>query len=349
MNEQYNKLSTESMQSLVGEIKQIINDARAHAIRSVDFCRVQMYWAIGQRIVEKEQQGKERADYGTYLIKRLAQEIEPEYGSGFGERQLKFCRQFYKTYPNGNALRSQLNWSQYRMLIQISDPDKREYYELEAVNEGWTGRQLERQINSMLYERLLFSNDKESVLAVARKERTPETPQEIIKDPMVLEFLGLERKASYYEKDLESAIISHIADFLLEMGKGFSFVARQKRLLLEDDDFFADLVFYNRLLRSFVVIEIKNHKITHQDLGQLQMYVNYYDRYEKQPDENPTIGILLCTEKNDTMVRLALPENNNTILASKYQLYLPTEEQLCTEIERQKQLFMLQQENNKEE
>ena len=306
-------------------------------------------WAIGQRIVEKEQQGKERADYGTYLIKRLAQEIEPEYGSGFGERQLKFCRQFYKTYPNGNALRSQLNWSQYRMLIQISDPDKREYYELEAVNEGWTGRQLERQINSMLYERLLLSNDKESVLAVARKERTPETPQEIIKDPMVLEFLGLERKTAYYEKDLESAIISHIADFLLEMGKGFSFVARQKRLLLEADEFFADLVFYNRLLRSFVVIEIKNHKITHQDLGQLQMYVNYYDRYEKQPDENPTIGILLCTEKNDTMVRLALPENNNTILASKYQLYLPTEEQLRTEIERQKQLFMLQQENKDKE
>ena len=349
MKEKDNKPSTESMQSLVGEIKQIINDARAHAIRSVDFCRVQMYWAIGQRIVEKEQQGKERADYGTYLIKRLAQEIEPEYGSGFGERQLKFCRQFYKTYPNGNALRSQLNWSQYRMLIQISDPDKREYYELEAVNEGWTGRQLERQINSMLYERLLFSNDKESVLAVARKERTPETPQEIIKDPMVLEFLGLERKTAYYEKDLESAIISHITDFLLEMGKGFSFVARQKRLLLEDDEFFADLVFYNRLLRSFVVIEIKNHKITHQDLGQLQMYVNYYDRYEKQPDENPTIGILLCTEKNDTMVRLALPENNNTILASKYQLYLPTEEQLRTEIERQKQLFMLQHENNKED
>lgn len=349
MEEQYNKPSTESMQSFVGEIKQIIHDARTHAVRSVDFCRVQMYWAIGQRIVEKEQQGKERADYGTYLIKRLAQEIEPEYGSGFGERQLKFCRQFYKTYPNGNALRSQLNWSQYRMLIQISDPDKREYYELEAVNEGWTGRQLERQINSMLYERLLLSNDKESVLAVARKERTPETPQEIIKDPMVLEFLGLERKATYYEKDLESAIISHIADFLLEMGKGFSFVARQKRLLLEDDEFFADLVFYNRLLRSFVVIEIKNHKITHQDLGQLQMYVNYYDRYEKQPDENPTIGILLCTEKNDTMVRLALPENNNTILASKYQLYLPTEEQLRTEIERQKQLFMLQQENKDKE
>ena len=349
MKDTNNKPAIESLQGFVNEIKQIIHEARTQAVRSVDFSRVQMYWAIGKRIFEKEQQGKERADYGTFLIKRLAQEIEPEFGSGFGERQLKFCRQFYKTYPIGNALRSQLNWTQYRMLIQISDPDKREYYELEAVNEGWTGRQLERQINSMLYERLLLSNDKKSVLAVARNERIPETPQEIIKDPMVLEFLGLERKSAYYERDLESAIISHIADFLLEMGKGFSFVARQKRLLLEDDEFFADLVFYNRLLRSFVVIEIKNHKITHQDLGQLQMYVNYYDRYEKQPDENPTIGILLCTEKNDTMVRLALPENNNTILASKYQLYLPTEEQLRAEVERQKQLFMLQHSHNDKE
>ena len=182
-----------ALQGFVNDIKTIINTARTNAVRSVDFCRVQMYWAIGQRIVEKEQQGKERAEYGTYLIKNLAKEIEPEYGSGFGERQLKFCRQFYNTYPIGNALRSQLNWSQYRMLIQIPDPDKREYYELEAVNEGWSGRQLERQINSMLYERLLMSNDKESVLAVARKERILESPQEIIKDPMVLEFLGLER------------------------------------------------------------------------------------------------------------------------------------------------------------
>lgn len=244
-----------TLQGFVNEIKSIINTARTNAARSVDFCRVQMYWAIGQRIVEKEQQGKGRAEYGKYLIKSLAKEIEPEYGSGFGERQLNFCRQFYNTYPIVNALRSQLNWSQYRMLIQIPDPDKREYYEQEAVNEGWTGRQLERQINSMLYERLLMSNDKEAVLAVARKERIPESPQEIIKDPMVLEFLGLERKASYYEKDLESAIISHIAEFLLEMGKGFSFVARQKRLLIEDDEYFADLVFYNRLLRSFVIIE----------------------------------------------------------------------------------------------
>lgn len=201
-------------------------------------------------------------------------------------------------------------------------------------------RETERQINSQLYERLLLSNDKEAVLAVARKERIPETPQEIIKNPMVLEFLGLERKSTYYEKDVENAIISHITEFLLEMGKGFSFVARQKRILLEDDDFFIDLVLYNRLLRCFVVVELKTGKLTHQDLGQLQMCVNYYDRTEKLPDENPTIGILLCTSKNDTAVKMALPEENKTILASEYKLYLPTTEQLIKEIDEVKHLAM---------
>lgn len=244
------------IETFIEEIKQIIDDSRSKALRSVDFCRVQMYWAIGKRISEKEQQGKERADYGKYIIRNLSKEIEPLYGSGFGVRQLERSRQFYRMYPIASTLRTQLSWSQYKLLITIPDPEKREYYELEAVNEGWTGRQLERQINSMLYERLLLSNDKEAVLAVARNERVPESPQEIIKDPMVLEFLGLERKSAYYEKDLESAVISHIADFLLEMGKGFSFVARQKRLLVEDDEYFADLVFYNRLLRSFVVIDL---------------------------------------------------------------------------------------------
>ena len=185
---------------------------------------------------------------------------------------------------------------------------------------------------------MLLSNDKESVLAIARNERIPEKPTEIIKDPMILEFLGLERKTSYYEKDLESAIISHIADFLLEMGKGFSFVSRQQRILLEDDEYFVDLVFYNRLLRCFVLIELKIGKLTHQDLGQLQMYVNYYDRKIKLDEENPTIGILLCSSKNDTAVKMALPENNNTILASEYQLYLPTSEELVKEINEVKQL-----------
>ncbi|MBR6855472.1 MAG: DUF1016 family protein [Fibrobacter sp.] len=323
---------------LIRDAKQIIEAAQKNAVRSVDFCRVQMYWNLGKRIFEEEQHGKKRADYGAYIVKSLAEKLEAEYGSGFSRRQLEFCRQFFITYPIANAVRSQLNWWQYRMLIQISDPDKREYYELEAVNNAWTGRELERQINSQLYERLLLSNDKESVLAVARKERIPETPQEVIKDPMVLEFLGLERKPVYYESDLESEILSHITEFLLELGKGFSFVARQKRIMLEDDEFFIDLVLYNRMLRCFVIIEIKTGKITHQDLGQLQMYVNYHDRIEKLPDENPTIGILLCAGKNDAAVKMTLPENNKTILASEYKLYLPTTEQFVNEINEAKEL-----------
>ena len=318
---------------LYNEVREIIASARQSAVRSVDFYRVQMYWNIGKRILETEQEGKERAEYGTYLLKNLAKKLEPEYGSGFSVRQLERSRQFYKMYPIATALRTQFNWTQYKLLLAISDDYKREYYELEAVNNGWTAREMERQINSQLYERLLLSNDKESVLAVARKERIPQQPQEIIKEPMVLEFLGLERKSSYYEKDLEQALITHLQKFLLELGNGFTFVARQKRILIEDDEFFADLVFYNRLLRCFVVIELKTEKLTHQDLGQLQMYVNYYDRVEKLPDENPTIGILLCTAKNDTVVKMSLPEDNASILASQYQLYLPTQDQLKTEVE----------------
>ena len=321
------------------EVRRIIEEARNNAVRSVDYCRVQMYWNIGRRIFEEEQQGKDRAEYGTYLIKNLADDLEPEYGSGFSERQLYRARQFYRLYPIVSAVRTQLNWSQYKQLIAIDDPDKREYYELEAVNNCWTGREMERQINSMLYERLLLSNDKESVLAVARKQRIPQSPKEIIKDPMVLEFLGLEKKAKYYEEDLESALITHLQNFMLEIGNGFAFVARQKRILVEDDEFFIDLVFYNRLLRCFVLFELKTDKLTHQDLGQLQMYVNYYDRVEKLPEENPTIGILLCTQKNDTVVKMSLPENNSTILASQYTLYLPTEAQLKKEVEEVRNLI----------
>ena len=323
----------DDIQNLYDEVREIIASARQNAVRSVDFCRVQMYWNIGKRILETEQAGRERAEYGAYLLKNLAKRLEPEYGSGFSVRQLEMCRQFYRTYPIANTVCSQLNWSQYKLLISIPDEYKREYYQLEAINNAWTKRELERQINSQLYERLLLSNDKETVLAVARKERTPQQPQEIIKDPMVLEFLGLERKSAYYEKDLEQALITHLQKFLLELGNGFTFVARQKRILIEDDEFFADLVFYNRLLRCFVVIELKTEKLTHQDLGQLQMYANYYDRVEKTPDENPTIGILLCTAKNDTVVKMSLPKDNTSILASQYQLYLPTQDQLKTEIE----------------
>jgi len=321
--------------SFVQDIKTIIGQAQTQAVRSVEFYRVQMYWKLGERIFNEEQHGKERADYGTYLIRNLAKELEPEFGSGFSYRQLNWCRQFYRTFPIVNALRSQLNWSQYRMLIYIEDDSKREYYELEAVKNSWTGRELERQISSGLFERLLLSNDKESVLSVARNERLPELPQEIVKDPMILEFLGLERKPQYYEKDLESALIEHLQQFMLELGNGFCFVVRQKRFLIEDDEYFADLIFYNRLLRCFVVIEVKTKKITHKDIGQLQMYVNHYDRHEKLPEENPTIGILLCASKNNEMVKLTLPVDNRAIMASQYHLYLPSETQLLEELRKE--------------
>jgi predicted nuclease of restriction endonuclease-like (RecB) superfamily len=322
-------------QSVLTDIKDIISAAKDRAIRLVDHERTLMYWHIGQRIFDEEQQGKDRADYGTYLIKYIAEQLEPEYGSGFSKRQVELFRQFYRTFPNANTLYSHLSWSQYKLLIRLDSQDKREFYVAETVKNNWTVRQLERQIYSSLWERLLVSNDRQSILALARNEKQPSDAKEIIKDPMYLEFLGLKREASYYEKDLEQAIITHLHDFLLELGNGFAFVARQKRLHVDGDEFFIDLVFYNRLLQCFVIIEIKTNKLTHQDIGQLQMYVNYYDRYEKKEFENPTIGILLCAEKNNAVVKISLPEDNTTIIASEYKLYLPTEQQLIEEVKRE--------------
>lgn len=334
--------------AIIEDIRAIIEESRKNAVRSVDFCRVQMYWQIGRRIVEEEQGGERRAEYGMYIIKNLSKELQPQYGSGFGIRQLERSRKFYLEYPIASTLRTQFNWSQYKLLLHIDNKDKREYYELETLNNNWTARELERQIHSLLYERLLLSNDKEAVLAMARKERIPENPTDIIKDPMVLEFLGLERDSKYYETQLEKALITHIEEFLLELGNGFTFVARQKRLLLEDDEFFADLVFYNRLLKCFVVIELKTGKATHNDIGQLQMYVNYYDRYEKTEEENPTIGILLCADKNDTLIKMTLPEDNRTIIAAKYIRYLPSESQLIAEVEKVRKEIEMRKEGYEE-
>jgi predicted nuclease of restriction endonuclease-like (RecB) superfamily len=325
----------ELKKSLVEEILGIISASQARAIRSVDTERVLMYWQIGKVIFEEEQQGKDRAGYGDFLISTLSKVLVSHYGTGFSYRQLNSFRQFYRIFPIVNALRSQLSWTHYRTLIRIDNQDKREFYIAEADKNNWTARQLERQVNSQLFERLLLSNDVHSVLAIAREEKLPVEAKEIIKDPMVLEFLGLKREAAYYEKDLENAIITHLHDFILELGNGFAFVARQKRINIEGDEFYIDLVFFNRLLQCFVIIEIKTTKLTHQDIGQLQMYVNYYDRFEKQDFENPTIGILLCTDKNDAVVKITLPENNNTIIASKYQLYLPTEQQLIEEVKKE--------------
>ncbi|MEY3451601.1 MAG: hypothetical protein RL711_1427 [Bacteroidota bacterium] len=322
-------------QELIQQIHHIIASAKDRAIRSVDTERVLMYWQIGKVIFEEEQGGKQRAEYGKFLIKSISDIFQPQLGTGFSVRQLERNRQFYRTFPIASALRSQFSWTHYKTLISIDNQDKREFYIAETDKNNWTARQLERQVNSQLFERLLISNDVKSVLAVARKEKLPTDANEIIKDPMVLEFLGLKREAAYYELDLETAIITHLQDFILELGNGFAFVARQKRIHIEGDEFFIDLIFFNRLLQCFVIIEIKTSKLTHQDIGQLQMYVNYYDRYEKQEFENPTIGILLCTDKNDAVVKITLPENNNTIIASKYQLYLPTEKQLIEEVQKE--------------
>lgn len=321
--------------NILEQIKGIVSNSQAKAIRSVDTERVLMYWQIGKVIFEEEQQGKERADYGKYLIKSISETFQPTLGTGFSVRQLERYRQFYRQFPIATALRTQFNWTHYKTLISIDNQEKKEFYIAETEKNNWSARQLERQVNSQLFERLLLSNDVQSVLAVAREEKIPTEPTEIIKDPMVLEFLGLKRESAYYEKDLESAIITHLQDFILELGNGFAFVARQKRIHIDGDEFFIDLVFYNRLLQCFVVIEIKTNKLTHQDIGQLQMYVNYYDRFEKQEYENPTIGILLCADKNDAVVKISLPENNKNIIASKYQLYLPTEQQLIDEVKKE--------------
>ena len=325
--------------SIISDIKSIIAQSKERAIRAVDHQRTLMYWYIGKRIFEEEQEGKDRADYGKYLIKYLSEQLQPEFGSGFTHRQLERYRQFYRTFPIATALRTQLSWTQYKLLLSVDSEEKREFYIAETVKNNWSSRQLERQVYSNLYERLLLSNDKESVLAVAKNEKLPSDAKEIIKDPMYLEFLGLKREASYYEKDLEAAIITHLQDFLLELGNGFSFVARQKRIHLEGDEFFVDLVFYNRILQCFVIIEIKTHKLTHQDIGQLQMYVNYYDRIEKLPHENPTIGILLCANKNDAVVKFTLPEDEKHIVATQYNLYLPTEKQLLDEVNKELESF----------
>ncbi|SFB00539.1 PDDEXK nuclease domain-containing protein [Algoriphagus aquimarinus] len=317
------------------KIQSIISTAQAKAIRAVDNERVIMYWQIGKIIFEEEQNGKERADYGRFLIKSISDNFQPQFGSGFSIRQLQRYRQFYRTFPIASALRTQLSWTHYKTIIGFDNQDKREFYLAESNKNSWTARQLERQVNSQLFERLLLSNDVKDVLAVAREEKSLSDAKEIIKDPMVLEFLGLKREAAYYEKDFEAAIITHLKDFLLEIGNGFSFVARQKRIHLDGEEFFIDLVFYNRLLQCFVIVEIKTTKLKHEHIGQLQMYVNYYDRFEKQGFENPTIGILLCADKNDAVVKITLPENNKTIIGSKYQLYLPTEQQLIDEVKKE--------------
>ncbi len=316
-------------EQLLSSIRQVLLHAKQSMARSVNSTMVQAYWQVGRYIVEYEQQGEQRAGYGTGLINKLAAQLTAEFGNGFTQSNLKLMRQFYNTFPIGHALRGELSWTHYRALLKVQDEKVRQWYMNECVNENWSTRQLERQINTLYYERLLASRDKESVRQEI-KAHEPQLlqPREIIRDPYVLEFLGIPQSEHFLERDLEQVLITKLQHFLLELGKGYSFVARQKRISFDDKHFYIDLVFYNYKARCFVLIDLKTDELTHQDLGQMQMYVNYYTREMMNSGDNPPIGIVLCAEKNDAVVRYTLPEGDNQIFAAQYLTYLPTEDEL---------------------
>lgn len=313
-------------------IKSILDQARNNAYKAVNFAMVQAYWQIGKVIVEEEQRGKKRAEYGKALIKELSKRLTKEYGEGFNETNLKYTRQFYLAFQNSHALRDELSWTHYRSILRLEMKEAREFYIIETARNSWSTRELDRQIDSMLFERIALSRDKKGVLELSKKGQIFEKSADLIKDPYILEFLGL--KDRYSETDLEQRIIDNLQKFLLELGKGFMFVERQQRITLDDEHFYIDLVFYNRLLKCFVIIELKIGKLTHKDLGQLQMYVNYYDREVKSKDENPTIGILLCADRKKTIVKYTLSEGNKQIFASEYKLYLPDKGELKNRLRR---------------
>lgn len=310
----------------------LIQYARGLAVKQVNLIQLMTYYSIGRWIVEQQQEGSSRAKYGQQVINNLSEKLLNEFGRGFSGDTLKNARKFYLTYKErisetvfsllNKDFPLQLSWSHYLQLMRIENADERNFYEIEAAKSNWSVRTLQRQYNSSLYERLALSRDKSEVMRLSEEGNIIAKPQDIVKQPTVLEFLGLEEKAKYAESDLETAIIDKLQKFLLEMGKGYLFEARQKRFTFNEDDFYVDLVTYNRLLHCYVLIDLKVDKLTHQDIGQMQMYVNYYDRYEKLDTENPTVGILLCKEKNDALVEITLPKDAN-IYASEYKLYLP--------------------------
>lgn len=311
-------------------IRNSVLTAQAKVYTAVNSAMVQAYLEIGQEI-HKACGENDRAEYGKKLLEYLSEQLTSEFGKGFTVANLKNMRQFYRTFPIRQTLSSELSWSHYNLLMRIEDEKSRQFYANECVKSNWSVRQLKRQIGTFYYERLLASQDKE---AVEKEIGLPEKvePKNIIRDPYVLEFLGLEGKASFYEKDLEQAIINHLQKFLLELGRGFSFVSRQQKITFDGRHFFIDLVFYNYILKCFVIIDLKLGDLTHQDIGQMQMYVNYYTREMMNEGDNPPIGIVLCADKSEQVVKYTLPEDNNQIFASKYKLYLPTEEEFKKEL-----------------
>lgn len=332
-------IQNKDINTVYGSIKTILEKARATAYRAVNFTMVSAYWQIGKVIIEEEQKGKIRAEYGKSLINGLAERLTKEYGKGFTERNLWYIRDFYLKFQKVNALRSELTWTHYRMLLRIEKEEARQFYLAESVNSNWSTRELERQINSLLYERIALSKDKEKVKELSQKGQVLKTPEDIIKDPYVLEFLGLKENTNLHESNLEQLLIDKLQAFLLELGKGFSLVARQKRITVGGDHYYVDLVFYNYILKCFVLIDLKIGKLTHQDIGQIDFYTRYYEKEEKQDSDNPTIGLILCSDKNESMVKYTLLNENKTVFASKYKLCLPTEEELKKEITKERELI----------
>lgn len=324
-------------------IRLTVAEAQKKVYATVNFVMVETYWNIGKQIYEAQGEN-ERAEYGAGLLRFLSEKLTAEFGKGFTTTNLKYMRQFYTAFRNSHALRDQLSWTHYRMLLKIEDANAREFYLDECAKSNWSTRQLERQINSFYYQRLLSSQDKDSVRNEISTLEQSVDAKDIIRDPYVLEFLGLEHTSNLYEKDMEQGLINHLQKFLLELGRGFSFVARQKRISFDGEHYYIDLVFYNYILKCFVIIDLKIGKLTHQDIGQMQMYVNYYTRELMNEGDNPPIGIVLCADKSDSVVKYTLPEDNNQIFASKYKLYMPTEEELKRELAKEQELLELNQE-----
>ena len=315
---------------LFENIKNLIKESQNRIITAISNTMSLTYFEIGRMIVEEEQKGELRANYGKQIIKTLSIKLTKDFGQGFSMRNIEQMRQFYIAYsiPQTLSAEFKLSWSHYLILMRISDENERRFYEVESIKNNWSLRELKRQLNSALYTRLSISKDKNQILELSTKGQIIEKPTDVIKDPYVLEFLGLEEKSSYSESELEQKLIDKLEHFLLELGTGFTFVARQKRITFEEKHFRVDLVFYNRLLKCFVLIDLKIGELKHQDIGQMQMYVNYYDREIKLDDESKTIGIILCQDKSESVVKYTLPENNEQIFASKYLTVLPSQEML---------------------
>lgn len=336
------KIPVQNINKLYQKVKEILDKARTAVYYAANFEMVKAYWDIGREIVQEEQSGKDRAGYGKHLIEEISNRLTKEYGKGFDRSNIWNMRQFYQTYPIFDAVRRELSWTHYRLLMRVEKENARQFYMSEAIEGNWSTRQLARQINSLFFERTLMSRDKKGMLLDGRATQKKMQPGHIIKDPYVLEFLNIKENEKLAERELESALIDKLQHFLLELGKGFAFIGRQYRISTETEHFYIDLVFYNYILKCFLLIDLKTNKLKHQDIGQMDFYVRFFEDKIKQAADNPTIGLILCTDKERIIVKYSLLNESKQVFASKYQTYLPTEKQLEEEIRREKEEIELE-------